>query len=197
LIGAAMLLGLVGWFAPVYLDTVSAPVLQEVGQAGPPADHAAGLLLAEGKYGPAWRIAAAIADVQQNENPPPTASPIARDLAAFIERHPQDRLTGGAEAYGQQLVALAPKLPEVLDETTPLVFARLLAFKENREALRRMLAHSRNQSVREILATRELADHLFAMGRNADAAGIAARYGYEVVDFSLEIFGHKKRRTEG
>ncbi|MGE9295207.1 MAG: hypothetical protein ACQKBV_02825, partial [Puniceicoccales bacterium] len=121
----AMLLGAAGWFAPVYLDAVAPVVLREAGLKGSTPEQVAGQLLDEGKFGPAWRINAALQLLASNQDAQPEIVPseaalLNERIADFIASHPGDRMTGSAEAYGQQFIKLAPKQPELAPGDGPV-----------------------------------------------------------------------------
>lgn len=155
LIMAALALGLGGWMLPAYLDAVAPAVLRLVAAEGKPAVRAAEQLLDEGRLGPAWRLDAALQSL-----PDPDTSPVSEEkflqgrIEQFIADHPADRYTGSTEAYGQQLLKVATKLPELQLGSGPLPFQQLLAQQANRDALLRLLKESRNQNVQLILETR-------------------------------------------
>jgi len=157
LVIAALLLGLGGWMLPAYLDAVSPAVLRVAGAEGKTAVRAAEQLLNEGQLGPVWRLNRALQNLPNLDRGPASEEAFLNGrVEQFIADHPNDRLTGNAEAYGLQLVRLSTKLPELKPDAGPLPFQRLLNQQVNRDALRRMLAESRNQNVQLILETRDL-----------------------------------------
>jgi len=206
---AAILLGAAGIVAPVYLNAIAVPVAQEIGAAGPTMVEEAGLLLTEGKYGPAWRIERARQQLNNPTGPSASADPgrFPDQLHAFIHAHPEDALIGGAEAYGQQFLKMAPKTPRPDPGGEPVPFAHLLAQRENREALRRLLAGSRNQNVQTILSTedlrgvRQFMPVASAAGAPLESAvlttALLAQSGFLGPEFSREIELMGRRAMDG
>lgn len=152
---AALVLGAAGWLLPAYLDAVAPSALHALGQGTPSVAQAAELRLAEGQYGPAWRLTQCAEQVPgaADDLLAPAMGPT---LTTYIDAHPGDALTGGGGPYLQQFAQLAPKPPPPLPGDKPLPFNAWLAERKNRDALRGLLAGTRNQNVRDLLATREL-----------------------------------------
>ncbi|WP_269543120.1 hypothetical protein [Cerasicoccus fimbriatus] len=155
LIFVASLLGLGAWMLPVYLDAVAPRVLRAVGAEGKPAAASADLLLVEGQQGPAWRINRALQQLPNSDEAYAASEEFLNgQIAAFMAEHPEDRLTGSVEAYGLQVMKMAPRPPELAADAGPMPFQRLLTQRDNREAVLALLQESRNQNVQQILQTR-------------------------------------------
>ncbi|MEO0795046.1 MAG: hypothetical protein AAFX93_07790 [Verrucomicrobiota bacterium] len=155
----ALILGVAGWFMPAYLDAVAPFVLQEAGLPGPRPMAAAEQFLDEGKAGPAWRMEQAVRPLRDPngvELVPGEDDRLNQRLAQFIADHPEDRLIGSAEAYGQQFLNLAPRRPSLPEGIAPTPFMHLLSHEDNRHALKSLLSGSRNQNVQDVLATLNL-----------------------------------------
>lgn len=198
LVIAALGMGLAGWQLPVYFDAVAPAVLRISSGEGQSAARAAEQLLNEGRLGPAWRINAALQALPESDPPPVTEESFLNGrIEQFIEDHPNDRLTGSSEAYGQQLLSMASKLPELSPKDGPIPFQRLLAPQENRDALLRMLEESRNQNVQLVLATRNMTGvrHFMPVASAAGAplessiliTALLVQAGFAGPEFSREI----------
>ncbi|WP_309398187.1 hypothetical protein [Cerasicoccus maritimus] len=155
LILLAAVFGVGGWLLPTYLDAVAPVVLHVVGAEGKSAANSADHLLVEGQLGPAWRINEALQQLSGPDAEDVTTESLLNDqIAAFIAEHPEDRFIGSDEVYGQQVLAMSPKQPELNADSGPMPFQRLLTQKVNREVLLALLEESRNQNVLQILETR-------------------------------------------